>query len=333
MTINIAVLADPHLCIQKRRRNALSLLSRKPWQNIDVSSRSPHAAASYAFALTRPTSYDDSPLLAAADFLEEFSGDLDLLLVLGDLATTGLDEDLAVARDVFLERIVKEHLTASLEPRFGGLGIPLCVVPGNHDRYHDDLATPGCKRFDEVFQQVYKPDSGVQSVELQSEDVAICVITADFCYQEDSKPAYWKRWGRGAVDGKVLSELDRQTRVWQRTNPGMPVVWALHFSPAEGVSSLLVLEEREQVVHLAKVLGVNHIFCGHTHLRKREIGTHPHIYCSGSVSSIDSEGSHFLHICRVEKAGSSFSLEVFDFRYDWRQDRDEFVLDPVSLRA
>ncbi len=332
MTVNIAVLADPHLCVQARRRNVLSLLSRRTWQSIDVSVRPLGSSSSAPFSLLKPTSYDDTPLLAAADFLQEFSREIDLLLVLGDLATTGQDEDLSVARDIFLERIVKEHLTASLEPRFGGLGFPLCVVPGNHDRYQDDFATPGGQRFDEVFRDVYKPISGVQSVRLTSEEVSICIVTADFCFSEESKPALWKRWGRGAVDGKVLSELDRQTRVWQKENPGKPVIWALHFSPADGVSSSLVLEEREQVVHLAQVLGVKHIFCGHTHLRKREIGSHPHIYCSGSVSSIDSVGSHFLHLCRVEKVeDGSFSLEVFDFRYDDR--KDEFLLDRVSLEA
>lgn len=331
MTINIAILADPHLCVQARRRNALSLINRQVWSGIDVRTRRPQKPS--PLTLLKPTSYDDSPLLAAADFLEEFSDDLNLLLILGDLATTGLDDDLSVARDVFLERIVKEHLTASLEPRFGGFGIPICVVPGNHDRYQDDLATPGGKKFDDVFRDIYRPVGGVQSVALRSNDVSMCVVTADFCYLEDSKPALWRRWGRGAVDEKVLSQLDFQTRSWQRDNPGRPVVWALHFSPADGVSALLALEEREKVIDLAKRLGVNHIFCGHTHLRKREIGTHPHIYCSGSVSSIDSFGAHFLHICRVERVQDSFSLEVFDFRYDWRPTEDQFVEDRVSLKA
>ena len=307
-------------------------MSRRPWENIDVFGRSASAPNTTAFSFLKPTSYDDVSLLAAADFLQEFARDLDLLLVLGDLATTGLDDDLAVAKEVFLERIVKQHLTASLEPRFGGLEIPLCVVPGNHDRYQDDFATPGGRRFDDVFREVYQPVNGVQSLVLRSDEVALCIVTADFCYSEGSKPALWKRWGRGAVDGIVLRELDHQTRRWQQGNPGKPVIWALHFSPAEGVSSTLLLEEREQVVNLAKALGVNNIFCGHTHLRKREIGSHPHIYCSGSVSSIDSMNNHFLHICRVERGSSeAFSLEVFDFKYD--ESQDEFLLDRVSLKA
>ena len=224
-----------------------------------------------------PTSYDDTPLLAAADFIEEFSRELDLILVLGDLATTGKDEDMSVAASVFLDALTKEHLTAGLEPRFGGLGVPIFVLPGNHDRYKDDFATPGCDNFDKVFEKIYEPTDGVSLVALSSDNVKLGLVSADFCFPEGSTPGLMRRYGRGAVDDSVLSQLDEKTRAFQKDNPEAPVVWALHFSPAEGVSSLLVLEEREKVTHLANHLGVKHIFCGHTHLRKREIGTHPHI--------------------------------------------------------
>ncbi|MCW2306749.1 putative phosphodiesterase [Rhodobium gokarnense] len=284
------------------------------------------------FSFWKPTSYDDQPLLAAADFIQEFSNELDLLFILGDVATTGLDEDLEVAKQVFLENRVREHLNAALEPRFGGLGVRICVMPGNHDRYKDDLGTPGCKSFDRVFGKIYEPRRGVFLTDVDRDGVSLCIISADFCFAEDSDPGLLRRYGRGAVDDQVLAELDNQTRNYQYANPGTPVVWALHFSPAEGVPSTLVLEEREKVNNLAKYLGVNHIFCGHTHFRKREIGTHPHIYCAGSVSSIDSVDNHFLHVCTVSKGSSgTLQLEVFDLKYDEIQ--DQFVSYPVSLEA
>jgi len=143
MRVRIALLADPHLCSEARRRNVMSLLRRDLRSRIDTAAEVPFYGMATKFHLTKPSSYDDEPLLAAADFLEEVSEDLDMLVVLGDLATTGVQEDLDVAKQVFLDDVVKEHLSADLSPRIGGLGIPLHVVPGNHDRYKDDHGTPG----------------------------------------------------------------------------------------------------------------------------------------------------------------------------------------------
>ena len=332
MPIQIAFMADPHLCVQARRRNLMSLLDRKLWANIDVFGQVDPDKPEQHFAALRPSSYDDVPLLAAADFLGEFARQLDRLVILGDLATTGLDADLAVAEQIFLDKRTKEHLNAALEPRFGGLGVPLHVIPGNHDRYKDDFATPGCQNFDQVFQSIYRPHKGVCSEKISSGDIDLGLISADFCFAEGAEVNYIRRLGRGAVDDIVLSELDHQTRIFQRDHPNMPVVWALHFSPADGVSTALVLEEREKVTHLAADLGVKHIFCGHTHLRKREIGTHPHIYCAGSVSSVDSSNNHFLHVCTLDwNSSGSLELEVFDLKYD--EESDEFRSHPVSMIA
>lgn len=308
------------------------LKDRRLWENIDVFGAKSEDSPKHSFSPHKAASYDDVPLLAAADFLERVSPDLDLLVVLGDLATTGMDEDLSVASDVFLHDGIPEHLNADLAPRLGGLGIPMHVVPGNHDRYQDDWATPGGTGFDRVFSSIYKPTKGVCSQSLENDDLAMGIISADFSFAAGTDAKYWRRLGRGAVDDIVLSELDYQTRTWQRNHPGMPAMWALHFSPADGVKTSLVLEEREKVTDLAVKLNVNHIFCGHTHLRKREIGTHPHIYCSGSVSAIDSIDKHYVHICTLEKDTSDLlQLRVFDFKYN--EHLKIFEPDPVSTVA
>ena len=331
MSINILFLADPHLCVQARRRNVLSLQMRKPWKYIDVDQRKTSLVSNDKFSPFKPASYDDRPLLAAADLVGLLADDLDMLVLLGDLATTGTSEDLEVAREVFLDARTNRHLNAALEPRFGGLGISTHVIPGNHDRYRDIWATPGGDQFDKVFGSVYRPTNGVSSETIKKGNIKVGLISADFCYAAGTKLKLRQKYGWGIVDPTILAELETQTKDWQSENPNFPVLWALHFSPGEGVSSDVTLENRELLIDLSRKLGVKHIFCGHTHLRKREIGTHPHIYCAGSVSAVDSRNSHFLHVCSVSKTIDAFNLEVHDFKYD--EKRDAFISSPVSKVA
>ncbi len=333
MTIRIAILADPHLCTELRRANIASLYSRTPSKYIDTwKSAGRDGLPDLGICLIKPTSYDDEPLLAAAKFIKRNSAKIDLLLVLGDLSTTGKEEDLDVARQVFLDRLDPLHADARLSPRFGGLGIPIQVIPGNHDRYKDDYGTPGGDRFDQVFAAAYTPTNGVCTNTLSKDGIEVGIVSADFCFREGVGTELHRRYGRGNVDGIVLGELELQTRTWQRNHPEMPAIWALHFSPSESVGSMLKLEQRELIADLAKKMKVNHILCGHTHERRHETGTHPHIYCAGSVSSVDSIGEHFLHLCRVSHdKDRKVHVRIGDLQYDHSE--REFLPKPISTFA
>nr|WP_319516581.1 metallophosphoesterase [uncultured Cohaesibacter sp.] len=333
MSVKIAFIADPHLCIEARRQNLFSLSFRKPAQNVDVLRNiTGRFSSSGLNALIKPTSYDEGVLEAAADFVEEIATELDMLVILGDLATTGLLDDLNVAKEIFLSEGVKEHLDARLNPRFGGLGIPLHVIPGNHDRYLDDYGMPGCKNFDIVFKTVYSPKDGVCFSEIENDGILVGLASADFCFVEGSQPNILQRYGRGEVNNIVLRELENRTRAWKDSNPGMPVVWALHFSVADDVPYLLELNQKNEVLSKANLLGVKHIFGGHTHERKRQIGSHPHIYSAGSVSSIDSRDNHYIHVCEVKRDFSGeYVLELFDFKFD--SEFREFVFSEIDTSA
>lgn len=326
MSVNIAFLADPHLCTISSRRNGLELFERGVRESIDtVKHADPLDRWSW-----RPGSFDKTPLLAAADFLTDLAPDLDLLVLLGDLATTGKPDDLEVARRVFLDNSTDKFATIGQEPRFGGKGLSMHVVPGNHDRYQDDFGTPGGTHFDEVFQSIYKPRSGVSAALIIKNGVTVSLISADFCHHPAATLNPIKRFGWGSVRSSVLNELEHRTVEAKIMHPDAPVIWALHFSPSENVNAKLLLEDRELVIEVANKHEVKHIFCGHTHLRTREIGTHPHIYSAGSVSASDSRHKHFLHICTVSKENDEHVLEVKDFIYDETEGVKEFVFHPLS---
>lgn len=326
MTLKIAFIADPHLAQVANRINTWTLWKRGFWQHIDAAPRDENKT------LFKPASHEVRPLNAAVEFIRSASHQLDMLVLLGDLATTGLPEDIDVAKKVFTDTSGKRHIDSSIGPRFGVLGIPLHIIPGNHDRYQNDLGKPGGKLFDREFASVYKPVNSVSHHHLQSDDVTLGLFSADFCYLADELVlGLKKRYGRGRASSIVLGELDRQTSLWKKQNPGKPVIWAIHFSPSDNVDKEILLENRSDVIALANTLGVKHIFCGHTHLRSHDIGSHPHLYTAGSVSAVESRHDHFLHVCQVAKDGRHSNLQVKDYGYD--EKTDEFVLKPASLRA
>lgn len=323
MTLRIGFIADAHLAEIANRTNIRSLWDRKIWENLDA------VSGEVAKTIYKPASHEIRPLNAAVEFVRSVAHQLDLLVLLGDLSTTGLAEDINVAKDIFTSKSGKRHITSSIQPRFGVLGVPLHIIPGNHDRYQDDLATPGGEEFDRAFAAEYQPINSVCHQTLKSREVTLGLFSADFCYLAGQRgPKLHSRWGQGRASAVVLGELDRQTSLWKKRNPNKPVIWAIHFSPRDRVPDEILLENGSEVMALAHKLGVNNVFCGHTHSRSHDVGTHPHVYTAGSVSAFESRHNHFLHVARVSREEKHYRMQVRDYGYD--EDLDKFVPRPPS---
>jgi 3',5'-cyclic AMP phosphodiesterase CpdA len=330
MSVTIAFLADTHISVQARRKNIFSLSPKRPLEAIDTVYRGWRAGRSSEFWPFKASSHNDEVLLAAADKIEQIKGSLDRIVVLGDLATTGYPDDLAVAQTIFLSKGTDRHLTASADPRFGGLGVKLLVLPGNHDRYQDYSGTPGGVEFENYFGSIYKPKNGVTTESIEGNDLIVGLITADFCFPAGAeKLNLVQKLGWGRVTESVLNELRTQTVRWKTEHPSDPVIWAIHFSPGEGVDHWIKLDRRELLLKLATELGVRVAFCGHTHKRKREFTDEMQLFTAGTVCSIDAR-EHFFHVCRISRSGESHTVEVFDFAFDGKE---SFVGRPLSLKA
>src|SRR5947209_5302025 len=86
---------------------------------------------------------------------------LDAVLITGDLATTGEQEDLGRARE-FIDSL--RRLAQTAPPGGGPPRQPkIIVLPGNHDRFHGKPKWAGCGRFDTTFAGEWQP---VQQVAL-----------------------------------------------------------------------------------------------------------------------------------------------------------------------
>lgn len=322
MTFRFAVISDLHLAVDIRRRNILSVWDRLRRNRSDVSrSASQITPRPGSFRSFLPATYDDVPLGAAQDFLRRFNDDIELLVVLGDLAATGMYEDLLVAQRVVLGAGARPG-----EICLAGVCQSKWLLPGNHDRYIDINGEPGSNLFEAIFNSVYRPTKRVNVACFAN--VSVAFISADFSLPFGKYLGDTRRWGRGLVDKETLDELVVQTANLKEKNPDVCIVWTVHFSPAHDVPDLLMLEGRQELLSAARNLDVDFILCGHTHNSAcYSTGSKPTIVCAGTVSEVDAEGRHFLHVGELHRdpVSGGRKLKWFDFKYS--ETEKEFKLE------
>jgi hypothetical protein len=88
---------------------------------------------------------------------------LDVILVTGDLATTGDARDLRPAHEFVDAAPVSGRrapwLTAAGKPTLQAAGAPIVLLPGNHDRYQGLTKNAGGTQFDAFFANYWKTSS------------------------------------------------------------------------------------------------------------------------------------------------------------------------------
>jgi 3',5'-cyclic AMP phosphodiesterase CpdA len=79
---------------------------------------------------------------AVAEFVYTERNGLDAIIITGDLATTGLPADLLPAERYVTEACTDKWLTSRQAPSLASHDLPIFLIPGNHDRYQDEVGTP-----------------------------------------------------------------------------------------------------------------------------------------------------------------------------------------------
>ncbi len=214
----------------------------------------------------RFSSYNWDCFQSLISFVSQLKMDeIDLILLTGDLATSGDDADLAAAEALLLSK---------QGCGLGSLGWPIRVIPGNHDRIEGK--TVNGMRFESYFKPPWDGGHGVVEIYTKNKGgVQVVLIGADFSLKRlgdaDRRWGEWKRFGQGEIYPDVLRSLVVSTTAARKTYGDVVVFWVVHFPPE--------------------------MYGDRRGLPKKLLGTPEHLRVWHGRRLIDSAGRH--HVCGI----------------------------------
>jgi len=315
--------SDTHFCVEPKRANVVSLFRRNLLAYFDAVV---HQANEFGvWSLMRPASYLPEVSSGIAEHAFRRARVLDAIIYSGDLATTGIATDLNTAR-TFVEGPVDDgFVTSNGEPTLGAAKRPIHMVPGNHDTYADNKATPGSPNFGLTFQKYLKNwNKGVGHRLIAKGEERLAIISADFTLRtrRDASDPWFKVYGQGRVYDDVLNELIARTKALGANHKSLGIIWLVHFAPYH-CDTKIELRGFTQLQKAARDCKVHAILCGHTHeVAKVEVYGVP-TYCAGSAASIDKEGMNAIHEIEFSAAFGGWSVRRDTFR--WQSELGQFA--------
>jgi predicted phosphodiesterase len=258
---------------------------------------------------------------ALAAFVYANRSGFDVLVVSGDLATTGGLRNLQSAL-AFLDRpAVSGYFNAQSQPTLQAAGKPIVLIPGNHDCYRP-FHFPGGRHFDSVFSAYWGAGQGAQLLWVrQRSGETLVLLGVDLTlhrHDMGSQHLPLGFLGRGRAYRKRLKELCSLTHQSRRQYPGCAILWVIHFEPEAQNPWLRLLDER----YLAAALQqepADAILCGHTHESSpaKLFGSVPVFVCGTTTQHASVHGNSLLALDVTVQTGSpqpQFACQVF--RYD-----------------
>lgn len=282
---------------------------------IDTRSVRQHAVLAYkrlrgsstTLRYRRPTSHDPAAVYNLAAHLYQ-NPDVDLILITGDIATTGDLSDQQTAHELLTAQPEHRWTSAHQRPTLRGAMAPVAILPGNHDRYtriQFPFGTAGAA-FDAVFREYWPAGQDAFEIGvLRKEGEWLGIVGADFTLRKGDATDALAQTGEGEVYQDILANLRSRTRemrdqIETRTGARVAIIWAVHFAPAfKGCKPLLGLRNEDALLTAAKEEQVFHILCGHTHESRTYAlqvkKTYVHIYCAGTAAAYDAKHGNFIH--------------------------------------
>src|SRR5258706_2689 len=136
--------------------------------------------------LLGPSTFSSALATHLSLYLGSVQDEIDAIVATGDLATTGKEADLKVAKGYFLRGQPASVVFPQFAARFSSNkspDLPIIFMPGNHDRYQGSMIMPGGKVFEKVFGQSWDADQrniqfrgrGVRALVLGKEDEYLAI--------------------------------------------------------------------------------------------------------------------------------------------------------------
>lgn len=254
----------------------------------------------------------------------------DLIVVSGDVGTTGriLDQKAAYGR-LFTRTPSSMEALADLD-----LGIPILVMPGNHDRYggRPVFAPSFSAEFDKVFGNEWRVCQSAQLMDVRQLENGrhVIIAGADFSIPAND-PRSCQRWpicGNGLASQQVVSDLEDLTRHAQLRFPDSVVIWCVHFPPEtgphlpssmQGTPSGLELIDGDVLMQAAGRLDVYAVLCGHYHKSCNYLSPHgPRVMIAGTMCQHAAGFGHWAHALSLDVGPSQVKGRISDSTHDPR---------------
>jgi len=236
------------------------------------------------------SSYHFRRLQQLSVFVQYYAVGLDTILVTGDLATSGKVEDLSRAlrffdSDPIIDSVWFSSPSQGLAATLQREGVPIVLMPGNHDRYQERPPfLPGNRAFDAVFREYWNAGQGVQTqiiLEGKTGNNRLAVISADCTLMSKGDATLpFGHLGQGKVRSVLIDRLKEETELVRESSKPTAVIWTLHFPPKPAkISARLKLINDDDLLLSAESNGVECILCGHIHrtMQYRDVA-HPEVW-------------------------------------------------------
>lgn len=251
--------------------------------------------------------------------IEKNHRNIDAVVVTGDIATTGFEEDLREARN-FFEGSISEEWAAiehSIPPLVGPANMPpVIIMPGNHDRYTSPIFSPWSSNFEKVFgfywnwgknyQGEFPNHKYVRTKYLVKDNSTLVICATDFSLTDKNQASHTTITGflgEGRVrtrsgshaEMEPLDELmERSEWIYKNKNILNPsIVWLVHYPPKyPQVDPRLKLINEDQLLAAASRFNIKLILSGHTHKFDDYLADGIRVICCGTTTGTASSSGH-----------------------------------------
>lgn len=264
--------------------------------------------------------HDSNALIALAEFIWNKRHKIDAILISGDIVSIGGEQDYLMIAERFFKQPAstpysekQPWITEENTPTISFFKKPVILMPGNHDRYHGKLGRPGCTLFDEHFADYWPvAHGGVWRYILRKNDSSLGVVIGDFSLiSRGDNTVIGGHFGQGIIDHRINAMKAETERI--REDGAQAVIWMIHFVPEidrvpefKNINRLkrqrMNLINCDQLSAAAEAVGVNHLFCGHTHIQSLYIAhanKNLSVYCAGTSTCVAAKEDTMIHLREI----------------------------------